>query len=74
MKMFFFIGGMLLLLLVFAAGACSEDKKEGEECERDIQCAGLLVCYKEGTATRGKCMSASRAKQLYAKAKEEKER
>jgi len=74
MKTAFIIGGMLLLLSTFAIVACSEDKKEGEECKSDIQCAGLLVCYKEGSAARGKCMSASKAKQLYAKAKEEKER
>jgi hypothetical protein len=63
----FFVG----LCVLFVAG-CSSSKKEGETCERDSQCDGLMVCYKESSKDEvGKCMKAARARALYEKKKEE---
>ena len=60
------------LLVVFFAG-CSSSKKEGEACERNSQCDGLLVCYKESSSDEiGKCMKAAQAHRLHEKKKEEK--
>jgi hypothetical protein len=59
------------LMVVLLAG-CSSSKKEGEACERDSQCDGLLVCYKEKSSDEvGKCMKAGQARELYGKKKEE---
>lgn len=62
--------GVGLCLLCFTG--CSASKKEGEACERDSQCDGLLVCYKESPDHKtGKCMKASQARELYKKRKKE---
>jgi hypothetical protein len=59
-------------LAIFLFG-CSSSKKDGEACERDSQCDGLMVCYKESSKDEiGKCMKAAQARALYEKKKEEK--
>ncbi len=63
------VAGLCMLLF----SGCVSSKKEGEACERDSQCDGLLVCYKEtSTDEIGKCMGATKARALYEKKKEEK--
>jgi hypothetical protein len=60
-------------LCIFLLCGCSSSKKEGEACERDSQCEGLMACYKEKeTDEIGKCMKAAQARALYEKKKEEK--
>jgi len=62
------VAGLCILLLC----GCSSSKKEGEACERDSQCDGLMVCYKEKSSDEiGKCMKAARARALFEKKKEE---
>ncbi len=59
-------------LLAVSLAGCSSTKKEGEACERDSQCDGLMVCYKEKSSDEvGKCMKAAQARALYEKKKEE---
>ena len=63
------LAGLCILLLC----GCSSSKKEGEACERDSQCDGLMVCYKEDSKDQvGKCMKAAQARALFEKKKEEK--
>ncbi len=58
------VAGLCILLLC----GCSSSKKEGEACERNAQCDGLLVCYKETSKDEiGKCMNATQAHALYEK-------
>jgi len=63
------VAGLCMLLL----SGCFSSKKEGEACERDSQCGGLMVCYKEASTDQiGKCLGATKARALYEKRKEEK--
>jgi len=62
------------VLFLFVAAGCSSHKKEGEACERDSQCEGLLTCYKDSPdAKEGKCIKAKQARALYNKRKKEQE-
>ena len=62
-----FLAGLLVLCLA----GCSSSKKEGEACERDSQCEGLMACYKEKDSDEfGKCMKAAQARALKEKQKE----
>ena len=62
-------------LFLLAVAGCSSAKKEGEACERDSQCEGLLTCYKDPPkAKEGKCIKAKQARALYNKRKKEMEK
>jgi hypothetical protein len=63
---------LLAGLCIFLLCGCSSSKKEGEACERDSQCDGLMACYKEKNDKIGKCMKASQARKLHANKKEKK--
>ena len=66
---YWLVAGLCILLIC----GCSSSKKEGEACERNAQCDGLLVCYKETEKDKiGKCMNATQARAEYEKKKEEK--
>jgi hypothetical protein len=57
-------------LCIFMLCGCSSSKKEGEACERDSQCEGLMACYKEKDGDEfGKCMKAAQARALHGKKK-----
>ena len=60
-------------LCIFLLCGCSSSKKEGEACERDSQCEGLMACYREKDSDEfGKCMKAAQARALNEKKKEAK--
>jgi hypothetical protein len=62
---------MLAGLCIFLLCGCSSAKKEGEACERDSQCDGLMACYKEKDGDEfGKCMKAAKARALHEKKKD----
>jgi hypothetical protein len=57
------------ILLIWLIAGCSSPKKEGEECDRNGQCEGLLVCHKDSPDKKGKCMRSAEAKRLHEKKK-----